>query len=69
MIDFIIDENIATAKTLHSDFYKKQEYLEAAKEKIFPACGILLDIKQWYRYPVIAILFACWKIISTNPYC
>ncbi len=32
---FDIDQNIATAKTLHSDFYTKDVYFEEAKEKIF----------------------------------
>ena len=31
----IMDKNIATAKTLNTDFYLKDEYFEAAKEKIF----------------------------------
>lgn len=30
-----IDPNIATAKTLDVDFYKKEEHFEASKEKIF----------------------------------
>ena len=30
-----MDKNIATAKTLSTDFYLKEEYYEAAKEKIF----------------------------------
>lgn len=32
---FNIDDNIARAKTLHTDFYTSANYFEAAKEKIF----------------------------------
>ncbi|MBX2942375.1 MAG: aromatic ring-hydroxylating dioxygenase subunit alpha [Cyclobacteriaceae bacterium] len=35
MKKLIMDNNIATAKTLSTDFYLSQEYYEAAKEKIF----------------------------------
>ncbi|HRK53376.1 MAG TPA: aromatic ring-hydroxylating dioxygenase subunit alpha [Cyclobacteriaceae bacterium] len=35
MKELMMDKNIATAKTLSTDFYLNHEYYEAAKEKIF----------------------------------
>jgi len=35
MPDFFIDDNIAKAKTLHTDYYTSTQYFEASKEKIF----------------------------------
>lgn len=35
MAEFFIDANIAKAKTIHTNFYLKKEFYEAAKEKIF----------------------------------
>jgi choline monooxygenase len=35
MATFQVDPDISLAKTLHTDFYLKQEYFEGAKEKIF----------------------------------
>ena len=35
MSEFFIDDDIAKAKTIHTDFYTEQKFYEAAKEKIF----------------------------------
>ncbi len=35
MAEFFIDNDIAKAKTIHTDFYTEQKFYEAAKEKIF----------------------------------
>lgn len=35
LISFYIDANIRKAKTIHTEFYIKSEFYEAAKEKIF----------------------------------
>jgi choline monooxygenase len=42
---FYIDAAIARAKTLHTDFYKKPEHLEAAKQNIFRNSWQMIDPK------------------------
>ena len=67
MSEFIIDADIAKAKTLSTDFYISNNYFEEAKEKIFSSSWQFIGSSELVKIPGSCYPFKLLKYYLDEP--